>query len=687
MTEVSDPKYNTQELNIFQSLTLKLMRLTDTKEVLRAFVDEVSQQIEIKNILTLTYDKDTVSLNYFDCIPPLKTENLASQLKNFYVSTFNAHEDPITSSLLEGKAFSASSQHMQASKFADLLYLFPSQSFYFMPIRDAEMRLVACFIITSMGTLKEIEKGIILTGALVAEIAYENAFRYSETVQSLENTLTEMNILQQIDTELKDTINLDIVFSMLLDWALRFTNANAAALSFYNGKKDTLRLMAQYGYPYESVIVDKLKKHHTGGITHRAARTGEIEIIPDTNLDKDYLAVMPAMRSQISLPIIREDRVIAVLSLESLKLNGFNDSHIEFVKKLAQRAGVAIDNARLFTETEYEREKVSYILSNIDDLVLVISFDNYVNLINPSAIAALRLATNQEFVGRKFTDVVEHRGLLDALQQVNEQGHGYIEELSLPNGRTYHTHISRHEEIGWLVVMQDITPFKETDKLKSELISTVSHDLKQPLSVMGGYLDLIQMIQPLEGKALGFLDKVYNAVNNMQQLIDDLLDLAKIESGFELDLKELDIHDVIEGCLEINRQIAINKQQTISIHLPDHLRKIRADPARMRQIFTNLIGNAIKYTPPNGKVEISADQNSGMMLIFIKDDGIGISPEDQAHVFDRFYRVRMPETDSIEGTGLGLAIVKTLVEAHKGQIDLESQLGKGSTFKVTLPVI
>jgi signal transduction histidine kinase len=123
----------------------------------------------------------------------------------------------------------------------------------------------------------------------------------------------------------------------------------------------------------------------------------------------------------------------------------------------------------------------------------------------------------------------------------------------------------------------------------------------------------------------------------------------------------------------------------VIVDLPDDLAAVRGERARLRQIFDNLISNAIKYTPPEGTVKIFAESRGITLRISVQDNGLGISPEDQAHIFDRFYRVRRPETDSIDGTGLGLAIVKTLVEAHHGKIGLESRLGEGSTFYVTLP--
>jgi signal transduction histidine kinase len=387
----------------------------------------------------------------------------------------------------------------------------------------------------------------------------------------------------------------------------------------------------------------------------------------------------------MSVPIMREDRVIAVISVESKRLNGITDEHLEFVEKLAARAGVAIDNARLFSEAVREREKLSYILSNIADVVIVIGPDERLLLINHSAIAALRLYADTNYLALPIAQVLEDSHLLDVYRQAHLQAQTRVEEVKLPNGRTYYAHLSPHPEIGWMIVMHDITPLKETEQLKNELVSTVSHDLKQPLTVINGYLEMLQMHQKLEERGTTYVAMIMRAVQTMWDLIDDLMTMAKIEAGVQLDISNVSAHNVIERCIEQIKPIVDGKAMTIKNDILAELPPIKGDPKRLAQVFGNLIGNAVKYTPPEGHVRVWAKLRDHALMIAVEDDGLGISPEDQARVFDRFYRVRRAETDSIEGTGLGLAIVKRLVESHQGQIGLDSRLGEGSTFYVILP--
>ncbi|MEO8392880.1 MAG: ATP-binding protein, partial [Chloroflexota bacterium] len=387
-----------------------------------------------------------------------------------------------------------------------------------------------------------------------------------------------------------------------------------------------------------------------------------------------------------SVPVMREDRVIAVISIEHRRLNAFTDDHLSFVAKLAARAGVAIDNARLYSEAVREREKLSHIVSEIADIVMVIGNDDRVVIINQSGIAALHLPAEDTLIGRPYTEVLENTPVMPVIQQARASRQIMVAEIDLNGNRTYYAELATQPEIGLIVVMHDITPLKQTDELKRELVATVSHDLKQPLSVMNGYLELLQMQQRLDARGENFVRMIARSIEHMRHLIDDVLDLAKIESGIELETRPVVVNQLINDCVDAVRPLADGKSMKLEVNVENSLPELAGDPNRLQQIFSNLVGNAVKYTPAQGKVWISVERLDRNLRFMVKDNGMGISPEDQAHIFDRFYRVRRPETENIEGTGLGLAIVKKLIEAHKGQIGLESSLGEGTTFYVTLPI-
>ncbi len=571
---------------------------------------------------------------------------------------------------------------------APLAAALQSDSFHTAPLRLGALQLGVLFADNpeSGQPLNENQQTLLRAICPSAAITLRNALVHSSTVKELAARMYELNLLRQIDRELTDTIQLDHVFELTIDWALRFTKAHAASLALYDDTTDQLRFVAEIGYEMPPEQREVIRLNHGDGIAGRVARSGKAELVPDVSLDRDYALISSQIQAHLSVPVLREDRVIAVISVESRHLNGLTVEHQDFVEKLAMRAGVAIDNARLFSETLRQREKLSSILANIADVVIVVNTDDSVELINQSALAALRLPPGEVYRNQPFLTIIDHLPLREAYLRAQGQNSMMVVELMLPNGRTYYANFAMHPQIGWIIFMHDITPLKETDQLKTELVSTVSHDLKQPLTVMNGYLEMLQMHQPLQPRAENYVRMIFRSIQNMRELIDDVLNLARIESGITLNLEPVRVSKVIADCLENTRQITADKAMLIYNEVTPNVPPVLGDPRGISQIFGNLISNAIKYTPPEGSIRLWAEQRGDSLLVAIEDTGLGISPEDQARIFDRFYRVRRAETDSIEGTGLGLAIVKRLVEAHNGQIGLESRLGEGTTFFVTLPL-
>jgi signal transduction histidine kinase len=688
--EVDQLRTELARLKAASEITGTLGKILDFDNCLVELMNVVMSLTHCERVLVLVNDDPDAALKFGSISKPLSARDSQVALVSLSIPTYNSTDDsPVVSAWLRGESLQVEPDRLTTpSPVLLLTETTESSGFYSVPLM-LDGSLVAVVLVdnpTSQSEIGDESRSFLQGVAGTASIAVQNARRHSKTVRELADNMHEMNILRQIDRELNDTIELTHVFNMTLDWALRYTSAQAASLALYNQDNDSLRTVADIGYDLPSDQLEALREQYGTGIAQRVARSGRSEIIPDVTTDTDFIRLLGSTRSEMFVPVMREDRVIAVVSVESRKLNGFTDAMQEFVEKLAARAGVAIDNARLYAESVREREKLSHILSNTADVIIVVGPDERIILMNQAAIAALRLYPQEQYIGAEFSDVIANTALLNAYNRARFVGEGLIEELQLPNERTFHANITPHEGIGWIIVMHDITPFKEMDQLKSELIATVSHDLKQPLSVMNGYIELLLMQHKFDYQGTTFVDMIRKSIQNMRQLIDDLLDLAKIESGIRLELQPVQLSQVLAECAEAIRPSAAGKSMTLSTEFPDNLPLITGDRARLRQIFVNLISNAVKYTPPEGWVKVKAEERGTTLRIAIQDNGLGIAPEDQAHIFDRFYRVRRPETDSIEGTGLGLAIVKSLVEAHHGQIGLESSIGEGSTFFVTLPI-
>ncbi|MEO8611853.1 MAG: ATP-binding protein [Chloroflexota bacterium] len=686
----TDLQSEIERLKAVNKIALMLGTTLDFEAFIEQLIAAISEYVGSERVILFVPDDQDVALEYGASNFRLPAAEKQSALENLQIALYSTNNDTVVAKWLDGT--SVLIQNEPATTKQNNFWLaeaLGSSSLYSCPLMlDGQIIGLALIDNASTGTpLKPSQCAALDVIAQSTAVALQNARLHRKTVLELADNMREMYIMRQIDRELNDTIDLTHVFQMTLDWALRFTNAQFASLALYNEETDMLRFMVEYGYDQTPDKLAVIRNEYGAGVTQRVARSGHAEVVPDVSTDPDFVRLASNVRSQLSVPVMREDRVIAVTTLESRKLNGFTDNHMDFVAKLATRAGVAIDNARLYEESIREREKLSHILGNTADVIVVIAPDDRVVLINESAVGAMHLYPNENYVGKPLFDTFENETFLDAYRRAKATGETITQEVLMPNERIFYANMRVHDGIGCIIVMHDITPFKEMDKLKSELIGTVSHDLKQPLGVMNGYVELLMMQQAVSPQGMNHIQMIRRAVQNMRQLIDDLLDLTKIESGIKLDLQPVPINSVVVDCLESLRPNVQNKQMTVISEINDSLPNVMGDKSRLRQVLMNLIGNAVKYTPPEGWVKVSAEPRGNMLRLTIQDNGLGISPEDQIHIFDRFYRVRRPETDSIEGTGLGLAIVKSLVEAHNGQIGLESRLGEGSTFFLTLPVV
>ena len=252
--------------------------------------------------------------------------------------------------------------------------------------------------------------------------------------------------------------------------------------------------------------------------------------------------------------------------------------------------------------------------------------------------------------------------------------------------------ISDGHFFGTVSIFRDITKEVEVDRLKSEFVSTVSHELRTPMTSIKGYADLMLMgaAGALTDPQVRYMQVIKNNADRLHMLVNDLLNISRIETGkTTLDLRPLDVPQIINQVLEhVNGRIQHeNKQLNIHNDIAPSLPLVNADHARVTQILTNLLDNAFNYTPEDGDIIIQVRATKNHVFISVTDTGIGISQENQDKIFDRFFRSDDPDVQKVPGTGLGLAIVQSLIEMHGGHLQLESEIGKGSTFTFNLPVL
>ncbi len=340
-----------------------------------------------------------------------------------------------------------------------------------------------------------------------------------------------------------------------------------------------------------------------------------------------------------------------------------------------------------------EREEMVAVLTSMVEGVLVINEQEKVILAN-SACAKMFDWSAREMSGRPFWEVLRHRELLDLLKKALQQGSSADTEISIfmPEEKILHAQVSpiRTEEgnsRGVVCVLHDITSIKKLEQLRTEFVANVSHELKTPLTSIKGFVEtLLEGALEDQKTARHFLTIIEEHTVKLEQLISELLDLARLESkDASLQFKPLDLRKLVEKARLLYENELRSKNQTLEVLFPKSLSAVIGDEEKLERALGNLVHNAIKFTPAGGKITVEAKEEGGRVQLLVSDTGIGISADHLPRIFERFYRVDKSRSRHEGGTGLGLSIVKHIVQAHGGQISVQSQLGKGTTFALTLP--
>ena len=405
----------------------------------------------------------------------------------------------------------------------------------------------------------------------------------------------------------------------------------------------------------------------------------------ERNLIFEKNASRPA--SLMAVALRHKKRYYGVLWVAYGLPHAFSDGDARFISTLAGQAALAAANTHLFLNVEVSRRQLEAILNSTPDPVLVTDPMSRLLLANAAAEQALgsRLGMSE---GQPTQRLIQQKPLLELL---NSAGEKQSVEVLLPDGRTYlataSSVLADGHRVGRVCIMRDVTHFKELDTLKSEFVSTVSHDLRSPLTLMRGYATMLDMVGELNEQQESYVSKIITGVENMARLVNDLLDLGRIDMGVDLQVETVPVLDVLEKVTGTLRMQATQKDIELILKLSKDLpNQIDADPALFHQAIYNLVENAIKYTPEGGQIFVRVHLSDENLIFEIQDTGIGIAPEDMPRLFEKFYRGRAREARARVGTGLGLAIVRSIAERHGGRVWFVSEEGRGSTFYLQIPI-
>jgi len=501
--------------------------------------------------------------------------------------------------------------------------------------------------------------------------------------ERLRARIGELNLLLKVSQGIAGSLNLDQSLPPVLEGALAATNGGGARLVILNGMGTPPHAYSAGPLGAAMAALDKDLLELT--------QTEERIVVENLSRARTVLNVGKSagpVQALIALPLRQEARHLGALWIGFNQPHPFTQTEVNFVTKLAGHAALAVSNARLYEASEGGRQQLQAILASSPDAVIVTDSRERLLLINPAAEAIFEIS-GEAAEGKLLREVMDRPELIE-LMRSNEMA--TPRQVPLADGRTFYASASPIAAadgslLGRVAVLRDVTYFKQLDELKSEFVATVSHDLRVPLTFMRGYATMLPMVGQLNPKQTEFATKIVGGIEQMSELIEDLLGLNRIEAGVGITREPCFVKEIIEEAVNNHRNNAANKSIALSIELlAPALPTVAGDRTLLRQAISNLVDNAIKYTPNNGKVKVYGDLKDGSIVVAVQDNGIGIAAADQARLFEKFFRVKQRDTLGIKGSGLGLAIVRSIVDRHGGRLWVESRLGQGSTFYISIPV-
>ena len=341
-----------------------------------------------------------------------------------------------------------------------------------------------------------------------------------------------------------------------------------------------------------------------------------------------------------------------------------------------------------------DRNRIRAILSSMIEGIIAIDKSEKIILFN-SAIKEMLNIGNTVVIGKLFWEVVRNNEIHSILTEAMNKKTLQKKEITLyyPTEKILQIHalpIKDEEDnvSGAVAVLHDITELKKLEKMRIEFVANVSHELRTPLTSIQGFIETLKegaIDDKLNNRR--FLSIIERHTQRLNHLINDIIELSHIESGFiKMKFQSINIKEIIDTVI-FNFQEAIEKKNhTVLVNLSDTLPPIKADAKKMEQVFNNLIDNAIKHTAQGGNISFNADLKDETIRIAVSDTGEGIPEENISRVFERFYRIDNSRSREEGGAGLGLSIVKHIILAHGGTVSVQSKLNKGSTFFITLPL-
>lgn len=398
------------------------------------------------------------------------------------------------------------------------------------------------------------------------------------------------------------------------------------------------------------------------------------------------------VRSYFNIPLVINEKLVGLLTVASVEPGLYKQEETNILYAIVGQASTAV--SRLEQILEVEKGKLASTIASMSDGVLMIDMSGQLALANPKAAQLLNVNSSPLTIFEVIKSFPQQVDLTQLMEQVKKSPLPVIAnevQMGKKIVRIYANPVkdNQNNNIGVVIILHDITKEKELEKLRQNFTAMIVHELRSPLTVVRGTADTIMKhVQQLdEPTRIKLLAGMFESASSMLQMVDDLLDTAKIQAGrFEVKLKKESPIPIIEDRIGYYQILAKDRGLTLSGQVSKNLPDLPIDADRIKQVLNNLLSNAIKFTPAGGQIVVSALVDASSMTVAVRDTGIGIGKEAQVKLFTPFEQVTEMKDSAERGTGLGLTVAKGIIEAHEGKIWVESQESQGSTFYFSLPL-
>lgn len=521
-----------------------------------------------------------------------------------------------------------------------------------------------------------------------------------------DNTRASLELLYNVSRELTSALDLNTVLTRVL--SLSTSNVHA--------ERGSVMVMDEHQQPVAAAIivegrlipytVDQLKGTLEQGLAGWVMRNLQAALVPNTSQDARWLRrpdddnTQSGPKSAICVPIMAHDELVGVLTLVHATPNFFGPDHLALLKSIADQAGIAVHNARLYESLQATNRRYHELFDDSIDPILVTSLEGKILEANRQAIQMSQLP-REKLLGASVWDLhkqtpawlVENQDAIRAGETIS------VESEFIPMNRPplpveiYVDQVNSGSEELLQWIFRDISERKQLDALRDDLSAMIYHDLRSPLANIASSLDMLQALLPDDDNNIAqqVLSIAVRSAERMQRLINSLLDVNRLEAGQPItNQKAVEVMPLIRESLDAIQPITSTKHQKVLLEVEEPLPGIWADEDMIRRVLINLLENATKFTFSDGVITVGAKAEGNWVRFWIRDTGPGIPQDALDKVFEKFTRLQsvhvQPGEPAPKGLGLGLAFCKLAVEALGGKIGVESKIGVGSCFFFTVPV-